>query len=51
MEDWQKAWNKPFCGRALDVLETKMQLHAHAIWSDIEKMQMSRIILVVQALS
>ena len=26
-KDWQQVWNQPLRGRALDALETKMQLH------------------------
>jgi hypothetical protein len=47
--DWQQAWNQPFRGRALNALETKLQLNAHAIRTDSNKVHMSRIIPVVQA--
>jgi hypothetical protein len=48
---WQKAWNRPFRGRALHALETKLQLNAEAIREspDCDKRDMSRIIPVVQA--
>ena len=49
LQEWQNAWNQPFRGRALHVLETKLQLNAHAIRNDDKKEQMSRIIPVVQA--
>ena len=48
-EDWQRAWNQPFRGRALDALETKLQLNADAIRTDDKKAEMSRIIPVVQS--
>lgn len=48
-KEWQNAWNQPFRGQALAALETKLQLNAHAIRTDIKKEQMSRIIPVVQA--
>ena len=48
-EDWQQAWNQPFRGRALNALETKLQLNANAIRMDRKKADMSRIIPVVQA--
>jgi hypothetical protein len=47
--DWQDAWNRPFSGGALNALETKLQLNAHAIRTDSKKRDMSRIIPVVQA--
>ena len=46
---WQKAWNYPFHGRALDALEQKLQLNARAIKMDPAKRHMSRIIPIVQA--
>jgi len=46
---WQDAWKQPFKGQALAALETKLQLNAHAIRTDLKKEQMSRIIPVVQA--
>ena len=46
---WQDAWKQPFRGQALAALETKLQLNAHAIRTDFNKEQMSRIIPVVQA--
>ena len=49
LQQWQSAWDQPFCGRALVALETKLQLNAHAIKNDPRKEQMSRIIPVVQA--
>ena len=49
LEDWQRAWDQPFQGNALAALETKLQLNAHAIRTDHKKMQMSRVIPVVQA--
>lgn len=48
-EAWQNAWNQPFRGRAMDALETKLQLNADAIRMDYKKATMSRIIPVVQA--
>jgi hypothetical protein len=48
-KEWQDAWNQPFRGQALAALETKLQLNAQAIRTDIKKEQMSRIIPVVQA--
>jgi len=48
-EDWQRAWNQPYSGHALDALETKLQLNADAIRTDYKKAEMSRIIPVVQA--
>jgi hypothetical protein len=49
LQDWQKAWEQPFRGRALCALETKLQLNAHAIMDDEKKARMSRIVPVVQA--
>lgn len=49
LQDWQKAWEQPFRGRALCALETKLQLNAHAIMNDEKKARMSRIVPVVQA--
>ena len=46
---WRDAWNQPFRGRALVALENKLLLNAHAIKSDRNKEQMSRIIPVVQS--
>jgi len=48
-DKWQNAWNWPYVGKALDALETKLQVNAHAIRNDVNKEQMSRIIPVVQA--
>jgi len=46
---WQSAWNHPFHGDSLDLLETRLQLHADAIKNGGEKAKMSRIMPVVQA--